>query len=272
MTRSVKQYYTGYVKNEWARLQRDSYHRLEFDTTLVLLRKYLPKSGIILDAGGGPGRYTIELAKRGYDVVLLDYTPANLRFAKKQIEKEKVGSRIMDIVEGSIVDLSGFSDDAFDAVICLGGPLSHVIREDDRRKAICELIRVARNHSPIFISVIGRFGVLVTDLIEFQNEIQSLLFRRIRDEGDYLGERGFTTCHFFLPEELKDCVEKTNHVQVLEMAGLEGIGSCHVDEVNKLAKNPRPWKVWLETHYKTCTHPSVVEISEHMLIVCRKIV
>jgi SAM-dependent methyltransferase len=271
MTRSVKKYYTGYVQNEWARLQADPYHRLEFDTTLVFLQRHLPKSGMILDAGGGPGRYTIELAREGYNVVLLDYTPANLRFAKKQIEKERVGSRVKGIVEGSIVDLSRFSDNTFDAVICLGGPLSHVIEEDDRRKAISELIRVARNHSPIFISVMGRLSVLAIELIEYQDEIQSPLFRRIRDDGDYLGERAFTKCHFFLPEELKDCVEKTSHVEVLEMAGLEGIGSCHADEVNRLAKNTRSWKAWLETHHRTCTHPSVVGISEHMLLVCRKI-
>ena len=270
VTRSVKKYYTGYVKNEWARLQADPYHRLEFDTTFVFLQKYLPKSGLILDAGGGPGRYTIELARRGYDVVLLDYTPANLKFAKKQIENEEVGGRVRGIVEGSIVDLSRFPNDTFDAVICLGGPLSHVIGEGNRSRAISELIRVAKNRSPILISVMGRFGVLAIELIEYQNEIQSQLFRRLRDEGDYLGERAFTKCHFFLPEELKDSVERANDVEILEMAGLEGIGSCHAAEVNRLAKNPRRWKVWLETHYKTCTHPSAVGTSEHMLIVCRK--
>jgi ubiquinone/menaquinone biosynthesis C-methylase UbiE len=258
------------VKKEWARLQADPYHRLEFDTTFVFLRRYLPKKGLILDAGGGPGRYTVELARRGYDVVLLDYTPANLRFAKKQIEKEELGRRVKGIVEGSIVDLSRFSSDAFNAVICLGGPLSHIMGEADRRKAISELVRVAKTHSPIFISVMSRLSVLVTELKYFQHEFQYPFFGRMRDGGDYLGERDFTACHFFLPEELRHSVEKSNDVKVLETVGLEGIGSGHREEVNALAKNPRRWRVWLETHYKTCTHPSVVGLSEHMLIVCRK--
>jgi len=30
------------------------------------------------------------------------------------------------IVEGSLTDLSTFSDETFDAVLCLGGPLSHL--------------------------------------------------------------------------------------------------------------------------------------------------
>jgi SAM-dependent methyltransferase len=38
--------------------------------TTHFLEICLPKEGLVLDAGGGPGRYTIDLAKRGYDVVL----------------------------------------------------------------------------------------------------------------------------------------------------------------------------------------------------------
>jgi SAM-dependent methyltransferase len=268
--RSVRRFYSGYVEKEWARFQKDPYHRLEFDTTLEFLRRYLPKKGRILDAGGGPGRYTIELAKRGYDVVLLDYTPANLRFARKQIDKEGLGKRVREIVEGSIVNLSRFSNGDFDAVICLGGPLSHLLKEGDRRKAVSELVRVAKRHSPIFISVISRLGVLATELRYFQDEIQLPLFRRVRDSGDYFGEREFTATHFFLPEELREIVERDHDVEVLEMVGLQGIGSVHKEEVNELAKNPRRWKIWLDTHYMTCTHPSVVGLSEHMLVICRK--
>jgi SAM-dependent methyltransferase len=79
MTESiVKEFYTSSVRKEWRRLIWDAYHRLEFETTLHFLEKYLPAKGLILDAGGGPGRYTLELARRGYQVVLLDMTPANL--------------------------------------------------------------------------------------------------------------------------------------------------------------------------------------------------
>lgn len=72
----VKDWYTKMASAEWRRLNRDAYRRIEFTVTMHFLEKYLPKSGLVLDAGGGPGRYTIELARRGYDVVLLDVTPA----------------------------------------------------------------------------------------------------------------------------------------------------------------------------------------------------
>ena len=95
MTESlVREYYTGQVRKEWRRLVRDAYHRLELDTTLHFLEKYLPKKGLILDAGGGPGRYTIELARRGYQVTLLDMTPANLEFAGRQIRRAKLQDKV----------------------------------------------------------------------------------------------------------------------------------------------------------------------------------
>ena len=124
--RLVRDYYTDHVEKEWTRLIDDAYHRLELETTLHYLKQYLPDGGHILDAGGGPGRYTIELAQRGYEMVLLDMTPANLDFARQQIIEAGVQKRVAQITEGSIVDLSRFDDDTFDAVLCLGGPLSHV--------------------------------------------------------------------------------------------------------------------------------------------------
>lgn len=268
MTRSVRRFYSENVKKEWARLESDPYHRLEFDTTLEYLRRYLPKKGLILDAGGGPGRYTIELARKGYDLVLLDYVPENLRYAERRIRREGLGG--IKATEGSIVDLTRFSDGSFDAVLCLGGPLSHIMKRGDRRKAVSELVRVAKKHSPIFISVMSRLAMLATELKYFPAEVQLPLFKKIRDNGDYLGGRGFTATHFFLPEELGNEIEDVKNVKMLAMVGLEGVGSVHKEEVNSLANDPHRWNIWLETHYKTCTHPSVVGLSEHMLMVCRK--
>lgn len=265
----VKDYYTGYVQKEWRRLSRDPYHRLEFDTTWYIMQRYLPRAGHVLDAGGGPGRYTLELARRGYDVTLLDMTPANLEFAKRRINRSGVRANVKAVIEGSIVDLSRFADGTFDAVVCTGGPLSHVVDARRRDRAIGELIRVAKPGAPIFVSVMSRLSLMVVELTLFPHEIEQPLFKKIRDTGTYLGGYGFTACHFYLPEEFRAAFE-AHGVDVLTMAGVEGISSNHVKAFNRLAKHPRRLKTWLETHYRTCEHPSVVGVSEHMLIACRR--
>ena len=266
----VKEYYSKLGVREWRRLVKDSYHRLEFDTTMYFLSKYLPDSGLVLDAGGGPGRYVVELAKKGYEVVLLDLTRRLLEIARRVVWRG-VRGRVIGVVEGSIHDLSMFRDEVFDAVLCLGGALSHLVDEERRERAIDELIRVARRGAPIFISVIGRLALLVRGLIDFPDLIEDEeIFQRIRDTGDYYGERGFAPCHFYLPEELEQSLRRRG-LQVLEAVGLEGLASTHRKAVNTLSRRkPEIWRKWWETHLKTCTHPAVVGISEHFLVVCVK--
>jgi ubiquinone/menaquinone biosynthesis C-methylase UbiE len=86
----------------------------------------LPKQGLVLDAGGGPGRYSIELAKQDYKVVLLGLVPKMLKTVKRKIKQAGVLGKVSQFIQGSIEDLSMFSDETFDAVLCLGGSKSFV--------------------------------------------------------------------------------------------------------------------------------------------------
>jgi SAM-dependent methyltransferase len=268
-TSLVRTYYSTQVRNEWRRLVRDAYYRLELDTTLHFLQKYLPKTGRILDAGCGPGRYTIELAQRGYTPDAFDLTPDNLTFARRQAKKNGLLANINDFREGSITDLSAYAENSFNGVVCLGGPLSHLVDSRDRRRAIRELIRVAKPGAPIFVSVMSRLSVMVVELMLFQYEIGMETHQCIRKTGNIDGTTGFTACHFFLPEELRKEFD-LDTVEFITMAGLEGLGSNHRRKINELARDDRRWSDWLVTHFETCTHPSVVGLSEHMLIVVRK--
>jgi len=267
----VKECYAQSVEYEWKRLVQDAYHRLEFDTTMLFLKKYLPKKGLILDAGGGPGRYTIELAKKGYDIILLDLVKENLEFAKKQIKKAKVENKVKEIVQGDIRNLSKFKDNTFDAVLCLGGPLSHIKGNKQREKAISELIRVAKPKAPIFISVFGKFGCLSLAPAGWPREIEMTRhFKRFVKTGDDYLWRGKYYAHYFTPKELEEVFTRKNF-KLIQMVGLEGLATPHKKAINKLAKNKKAWKNWLEMHYELCTHPIVVGISVHILIIGKKI-
>lgn len=266
----VKKWFTKTSRHEWRRLQRDPYHQIEFIVTMHFLEKYLPKHGLVLDAGGGPGRYAIELAKRGHDVILLDLVPEMLKLARRKIKKAEVLGKVKQLVQGSIEDLSMFADEKFDAVLCLGAPLGHLLNVKQREKAASELTRVAKRDAPIFVSVISRIGLLRTIFIRFPHEMQYA--KHHWEVGDYIpglqGE-GFTAAHWFLPEELRELFERQG-VETLEMAGLEGLSSHHEKETNRLFKDQEKWKQWIEILLKICTHPSVVGSTEHFLLVGRK--
>jgi len=261
--------YSEDVSYEWNRLVRDPFHRLEFDTTVRFLKEYLPKNAFVLDAGGGPGRYSIELAKLGYNVVLLDLVPEHLEFAKKKIKQAKVQDNIKGVVEGTITDLSQFKSNSFDAVLCLGGPLSHVHPESERKKAISELIRVAKKNAPVFVSVFSKLGTipLFHKWVDFVKDKKA--FKRFYLSGDDYSWCGNAYAHYFELDELKSLFE--DKVRFSESVGLEGLASPVQDQLNEMAKKePEAFKNWLGMHEKLCTNPVVVEASQHFMIIGRK--
>jgi ubiquinone/menaquinone biosynthesis C-methylase UbiE len=266
----VKKWFAETARHEWRRLRRDPYHQIEFITTMHFLEEYLPKKGLVLDAGGGPGRYAIELARSDYDIVLLDLVPEMLRIARREIKRARVQTRVKQLLEGSVDDLSMFGDQTFDAVLCLGGPLNHLLNVKKRVKAASELVRVTKKDASIFVSVISRIGLLKTILVGFPHEMK---YAKVHLEtGDYvpgLNGEGFTAAHWFLPEELRELFE-AQRVEVLEMAGLEGLSSHHEKETNRLFKDREKWEMWVNVLMKTCTHPSVVGSAEHFLLVGRR--
>ena len=244
----IKDWYASHTKTEWRRLQQTPYHRIEFSITMHFLKKYLPKRGTVLDAGGGPGRYSIELAKQGYNIVLLDLVPEMLETARKKMRRAGVLRKVRQFAQGSVEDLSAFSDGSFDAVLCLGSPLNHLLETKQRKKAAEELVRVAKKNAPIFVSVISRIGLLKTILAEFPHEMRYA--KHHWEVGDYvpgLQGEGFTAAHWFLPEELRELFERRG-VQVLEMVGLEGLSSHLQKQTNRLYKDQEKWKMWTEVY------------------------
>jgi 2-polyprenyl-3-methyl-5-hydroxy-6-metoxy-1,4-benzoquinol methylase len=266
----VKEWYGKSAEFEWRRLQRNPYHRIEHMVTMHFLKKYLPRRGLILDAGGGPGRYSIELARQGYSVVLLDLVPEMLEIARRKAKRAGVKRNIKDFLQGSIDNLSRFQDGSFDAVICLGAPLNHLLSQEQRETAARELVRVTKKRGPIFVSVISRLGLLRSILTRFPQEMHYAKHHWM--VGDYipgLHGQGFTAAHWFLPEELRGLFEKQD-AKILELAGLEGLSSHHEKETNSLYRDRERWQMWMEIILETCTHPSAVGSAEHFLLVARK--
>jgi SAM-dependent methyltransferase len=268
----LRDYYGAGPIKELGRLSRDPFHQLEFAMTMRYLKRYLPKRGLLLDAGGGPGRYTVELARAGYRVVLMDLIPEMLSIARREIKKAGLEPMVEEVLEGNIKDLSHFRDDTFDSVLCLGSPIGHLLDRKDRERAVSELVRVAKKRAPIFVSVIGRLGVLEGYLAGFPLNLEKWPedAARIISTGDYLGGHGFAPVHFYDQGELERSLER-HGVEILESVGLHGLATNHEAQFNRLFNGNKRWrKGWLMIHDATCTEPAVVAASGHMLVVGRK--
>ena len=205
------------------------------------MARHLPGRARILDAGGGPGRYAIALAKMGHEVTLFDLTPALLDIARREAAKAGLLERIA-IHQGTITDLSRYEDDSFDVTLCLGGPLSHLREVDERAQAMTELARVTRSGGIVATSVMGLIAVMAETVRYWPGEIADKEPERFRNfylNGDDERFVGRSYCHFYRPEEFTALVAGAE-LEILECVGLEGLGTAFWDEVAALAESIRP--------------------------------
>lgn len=265
-------YYDEHDEYEWERLARSLHGRLEWDGTITRLEAHLPPTGHLLDAGGGAGRYTVWLAEQGYDVTLVDPSEGQRRVAREKTTEKGLENRVT-IEEGDIRDLH-FTSGRFDATLCLGGPLSHVLDADDRERAVAELARVTTPGGPVFVSVMGRLNLL--SLLLIAPEHLDLL-PELAETGDYdrrlLGDRDseFTESHFFRAGEFESLLERGG-VTVETLVGLEGLASLFAagrlrNTAENLSEAEREWICDLIENQRE--DPAVVDLSAHILAVCR---
>src|SRR5262245_23209771 len=83
----VQTFYDSDPEREWQRLELPLC-QVEFASTVRAIERHFPAGGGIIDIGSGPGRYSLELARRGYKVTLFELSRRSLSLAQQRFEKE----------------------------------------------------------------------------------------------------------------------------------------------------------------------------------------
>jgi SAM-dependent methyltransferase len=272
----VAAFYDAYGEREWERLDRDFHHRLEWDATATYLDRQLPDAGRVLDVGGGAGRYAVWLAERGLDVTLLDLSAEQTRLTREKTREHGVDDRVT-VARGDVRVLP-VPDSAFDAVCCLGGPLSHVLDGDERVGAVRELRRVAAADAPVLVSVMGLLASLTrimrhSGLVAPEHDETELLPALART-GDYDAalldrfgrEPTAQQMHLFRADEFESLLAEAG-LAVETLAALEGPFSQRRGDLDALTDAHR--SAIRETLAELREDRCVVDHSAHMLAVCR---
>jgi len=268
-------YYDEHDEAEWERLTATLHGRLEWGGTVERLDAHLPDTGRVLDVGGGPGRYAVWLADRGYDVVLVDPSEGQRELAREKVAEQGHGERVT-VRAGDVRDLA-FDRNGFDATLCLGGPLSHLLDADERAAAARELRRVTEPGNPVFASVMGRLNLLVLYLVSGTSHLARA--DELAEAADYdrsfvdrLGyDSAFTETHFFRADEFEELLSESG-LAVEELVGLEGLASVLSagplrERAEDLSDDQRAGVRALVDELRG--DRSVVDLSAHMLAVCR---
>ena len=136
----------------------------------------------VLDAGCGTGNYTIELAKRGADVIGIDSSEEMLNFARQKVKEERFTA---DFQVADALNLP-FPDESFDLILS-NGLLCFLTQPE---KALIEMRRVLKPGGRLIIGVLNRWSPWA-------------LFRRIKG---LFKDTIYNQAHFISPPELEGLI------------------------------------------------------------------
>lgn len=261
----IRAFYNNDPAKEHARLEE---RQLEYDLTWRYLDHYLPAQGSILEVGAATGRYTLELAKRGYQVTAVDLSSEQLEVNRKNLAAAGLENQVRMVVADAR-DLGEVTGKQFDAVLLMG-PLYHLIVEADRKAVLKQAFDRLRDDGILFSAFLSRLGLL-SDLlrnnpgwIENRAEVESILTNGKRPDESPRG--GFRA--YFAPITEIAPLHEAVGFETVTVAGVEPAIAAHYESYNTLEDKRR--ELWLDMLYAMSTEPSIIGASRHLLYVGRK--
>jgi len=241
------------------RLVSDRGHNVEYLTTMRYIEKFLKKEAKILEIGAGTGRYSLALAKMGYDVTAVDLTPKHVEIMKSKSKRLK-NFRCM---VADALDLSMFEDKSFDMVLNFG-PMYHLFNKKDKNQAIKETLRVAKTNGICLFAYMPCAAFVTACGLRYQG--MARLFEAMDKKGRVkdIPEEVFAC---FYIEDFKKLFEKTNTKYIANVAA-DGIAYLMREWVEQLSK--KDYEAFLKWHFMTCERADQQGYSSHLLYICQK--
>lgn len=271
----TRNFYDAYGSIEWDRLEATAYGRLKAIIHADFIRHYVASGDRVLDAGCGPGRFSITAARLGARVTALDLSDRQLQLAEEKIGQAGLLASVEDFVQGDITNLSVFPDGRFDVVVCYGGALSYV--RERRHEAAGELVRVVRPGGAILVSVMSRYGASLNLVrrpsIPILKDAEGWDVWGVAENGDL---DGFPSAqvgmlhppmHLFTSEELHDLLPGC-HVQEIAGSNVTAYeGSAAIEEVSD---DPQAWETAVRLERELNRRPGLVDTGSHIIMAARR--
>ncbi len=245
--------------DEDERLVRDRSHNLEYLTTMRYIQKFVKPGAKILEIGAATGRYSIALAKMGYNVTAVDLTPKYVEVMKRKARKLKN----FQCMVADALDLSMFKDKTFDMVLNLG-PMYHLFNEKDKKQAVKETLRVAKKGAVCMFAYISHASMITN--YGLRHDMVYNVFSEMDETGRVrdIPEDIFMS---FYVEDFKKLFNRTKSKYITNVA-TDGIAPMMPDWIDRLSK--KAYDAFVKWHFMTCERPDQQGYSSHLLYICKK--
>lgn len=264
MGNEIVNYYENYREED--RITTNHARRIEFLTTIKQMENLFLGTLDILDCAAGTGAYAFYLAEQGHRLTATDITPRHIAYIKEHLTDKPytMDTRVLDAT-----DMSCFADESFDVVLNMG-PFYHLTDERLRLKCFEESLRVLKTGGYLVIAYIPRFYVNQMLAMTDQKYLDPELLAQIRDTGilKYDDPKCFwTETYYSASDEMQELYSKydLNIVKHFAQDGLAPLFHQKVDEWND-----QQFETWFQYHLSVCGEKSILDMSNHVLIVGQK--
>ncbi len=250
------------ISQDYDQLYTNAYWNICGEVEKSIFNQFLPKTkGVILDAGGGTGEFSIQYAQLGHDVVLTDISSGMLKQAEKKIEKLNLKKKIQ-VMHQDITSMKDLKSNSFDFVISLGDPVSFC---GDEKKAIYELARVAKPEAYICITIDSYFHTMLELLKEKKFEELDQLQKTKKTKFPFEFFQ-----HNFQVQELKELFKEAN-LKVIKIFGIGNlINKLENKDFEALVKSEEGYKKLLHLELQYCEERSIIGFAHHLGFVGKK--
>jgi ubiquinone/menaquinone biosynthesis C-methylase UbiE len=270
----VGDFYDELGTREWLRLQSEARARVIYHVHRSVLSRWVHSGHKVLDAGCGPGRFSIDLARWGADVTAGDISAVQISLAHQSFSSHL--SAQLPLVRFSVTKLP-FPDAAFDCAIAYGAVLSNSGRQAE--VAAGELVRVTKPGGLIIVSVVPKGNLYLPYLLEQVRDygIRAVDQAIARDEslpdGSYAGHSvpvPSIPWREFSQEELESLASSLG-CSVLSISASNVLATVEqIPLLEEMETNVALWDAFLRWEEHLAAKRSYTEHGAHIIAVLRK--
>ena len=253
----LEDYYSHFEEDK--RL-KSRHGQVEFITSMKYIHEVLNEdfSKKILDIGAGTGAYSVLLSNEGYDVTAVELVEHNIEIFKSKKSNAKIH-------QGNALDLSMFLDNSFD-VILLFGPMYHLLKKEEKIKALSEAKRLLKDGGVILTSyymndyAIITYGFIKKHILEaIENKQVDENYHMLNLEGDL---------YSMVRIEDIDEFNETCGLKRIKIVAADGASNYIRVFLNKLTQEE--FEEFIKYHLTTCERSDLLGASAHLLDIVTK--
>ena len=253
-------YYNEY--DEDGRLESNRIGKVEYLTTRRSLDALQTADCKIAEIGAGTGRYSVTLAKEGYDVTAVELVQHNLDILNSKLD----GSENIKTYLGNALDLNMLEDNTYDITLLLG-PMYHLYSDEEKITALKEAVRITKQGGCILVAYCMNEATVIQYVFGC-NQLKSLMdMTMLTDDWKCISE----------PKDLFEMVRTEDIERINAAVPVERVKLVATDGASRYIReyleefDDETFEKWLSYHFATCERQDLIGATNHSLDILKKV-